>query len=141
MVRVGVEPATIEYPWDEEAATPRNTMHLVERAVDKETGLNWPANSNEMYIVYNGNSTNSWGERRGYRILPGTGTGTPSHLSILNSTALGKSAEWASKDLWLVKQKDTEPRSAEPLNLYQPHDPLVDFGKFLDEEEVVDEDL
>lgn len=140
-VRVGIEPATVEYPWDEEITTPRNTMHLVERAVEKEAGINWPAKSGEMYVVINDNSTNSWGEKRGYRITPGTGMGTPIHLSILNSTALRKSAEWAYKDLWLVKQKDTEPRSAEPLNYYVPQDPLVDFGKFVDDEDVVDEDL
>ncbi|TVY13111.1 Membrane primary amine oxidase [Lachnellula arida] len=140
-VRVGIEPTTVEYPWDEETTTPRNTMHLVERTVEKEAGINWSANSGEMYIVMNDNSTNSWGEKRGYRITPGTGMGIPSHLSILNSTALRKSAEWAYKDLWLVKQKDTEPRSAEPLNYYVPQDPLVDFGKFVDDEEVVDEDL
>jgi primary-amine oxidase len=140
-VRVGVELTTMEYPWDEETTTPRNTLHLVQHAVEKETGIDWPTNSGEMYIVMNENSTNAWGERRGYCITPGTGMGTPSHLSILNSTALGKSAEWAYKDLWLVNQKDTEPRSAEPWNSYEPQDPLVDFGKFIDDEEVVDEDL
>jgi primary-amine oxidase len=138
--RVGIEPVTIEYPWDEENLKPRNTMHLVERIVEKETGIDWPANAGEMYIVMNENTTNAWGEKRGYRLTPGTGMGTPAHLSIINSTALEKS-EWAYKDLWLVKQKDTEPRSTEPLNGFDPQNPLVDFAKMVDDEEVVDEDL
>jgi primary-amine oxidase len=137
--RVGIEPATIEYPWDEDLK-PRNTMHLVERVVERETGINWPANAGEMYIVMNENSTNAWGEKRGYRITPGTGMGNPANLSIINSTALDKS-EWAYKDLWLVKQKDTEPRSTEPLNVFNPGDPLVDFARIVDGEDVVDEDL
>jgi len=139
-VRVGIEPVMKEYPWDEVITKPRNTMHLVERVVEKETGINWPANAGEMYTVMNENSTNDWGEKRGYRIIPGTGMGTPSHLSVINSTALEK-AEWAYKDLWLAKQKDTEPRSTEPLNVFDPANPLVDFAKIMDDEEVVDEDL
>ena len=141
LVRVAIEPVTLDYPWDDETTRPRNTMHLVEHEVETETGLDWPRNSGEMYIVRS-ELENIWGEKRGYRIAPGTGMGTPSHLSILNSTTLGKSAEWASKDLWVVKQKDTEPKSASPWNYLHPKDPLVDFSKFVNPpEEVVQEDL
>ena len=141
LMRVGIEPVSKEYPWDDRRTTPRHTMHLVEHSVEQETGLNWPGNSHEMYVVQNQNATNMWGEKRGYRIAPGTGMGTPSHLTILNSTALRKSAEWASQDLWAVRQKDTEPKSASPLNYLDPLRPLVDFSKFVDSEEIVQEDL
>lgn len=141
MMRVAVEPITLDYPWDDERTKPRNTMHLVHRPVDKEAGLDWPRNSGEMFIVMNQNKTNEWGEKRGYRIQPGTGIGTPIHLSILNSTALGKSALWAEHDLWVLKRKDTEPRSASSLNFLDPQDPLVDFSKFVDDEDVVQDDL
>ena len=116
-------------------------MHLVHRPVEKETGLDWSRNSGEMYIVTNQNKTNAWGERRGYRIQPGSGIGTPTHLSILNSTALGKSALWASQDLWVLKRKDTEQRSASSLNFLDPQDPLVDFSKFVNDEDMVQDDL
>jgi primary-amine oxidase len=103
LTRVAIEPISIEFPWDEEQILPRNTMHLVKRPVEKEVGIEWPRNSGELYIVTNENSTNIWGEKRGYRIQPGTGIGTPPHLSVLNSTALGRSAEWASSDLWFCE--------------------------------------
>ena len=141
LMRVGIEPVSKEYPWDDERTAPRHTMHLVEHSVEQESGLNWPGNSREMYIVQNQNATNAWGEKRGYRIAPGTGMGTPSHLTILNSTTMGKSAEWASRDLWAVRQKDTEPKSASPLNYLDPLDPLVDFSKHVDGEAIVQEDL
>jgi len=141
MVRLGIEPITMEYPWDDKRTGPRNTMHLVQRLVEKETGLDWARNSGEMYIIMNLNETNEWGEKRGYRIQPGSGIGSPIHLTILNSTALGKSASWAEQDLWVLKRKDTEPRSASSLNFLDPFDPLVDFGKFVDNEDIVQEDL
>lgn len=141
LMRVGIEPITRDYPWEEEEMGSRNTMHLVHRPFETETGFDWPKNSGEMYIVVNDNETNAWGENRGYRITGGTGMGNPSHLTILNSTTLGVSAEWASNDLWVVKQKDTEPMSASSLNYYEPKTPLVDFSKFVNGENLINEDL
>jgi len=103
LVRVGVEAASIDYEWD--YIHPRNTMKLSRTLEMTETGLNWPANSKEMYVVVNDDLENSWGEKRGYRVMPGTGVGTPSHLTVQNSTILGTSAEWATKDLWVVQHK------------------------------------
>ena len=141
LVRVGIEPVSVSYPWDETKTTSRNTMHLTNTPTRDETGLDWPRNAGEMYVVLNNDSINAWGEKRGYRIMPGTGIGTPPHLTILNSTCLLKSAEWASRDLWVVKQNDLEPKSANFLNFADPEDPLVDFGKFVDGEAIVQEDL
>ncbi|RFU26755.1 hypothetical protein B7463_g9580, partial [Scytalidium lignicola] len=139
--RVAVEPHTKGYPWDDEITSPRNSMHLVYRNVTKETAIDWPKNSAEMYIVLNDDAENTWKEKRGYRIMPGSGIATPSHLEILNSTSLRKSSAWASQDLWVVKQKDTEPMSANYLNFLDPMDPLVDFSKFVDGEDIEQEDL
>ncbi|KAJ3489362.1 hypothetical protein NLG97_g6013 [Lecanicillium saksenae] len=50
-------------------------------------------------------------------------------------------AEWAQKDLWVSKQKDTEAKSSSPASNFIPNDPMIDFGKFIDSESVVQEDL
>lgn len=134
MVRLALEPMTKSYPWDLPEAKARNTMHLKEYAVTEESGIDWPANSGEFYLVYSATETNAWGERRGYRITPGTGMGTPPHLTILNSTTLGDSARWAEHDLWVLQRKDTEPRSADPLNYFSPKDPIIDFAKMANHE-------
>jgi len=86
-------------------------------------------------------STNSWGEKRGYKIVPGTGMGTPPHLAIKNSTAGGKAATWANHDLWVLRQHDEEPKAVSEWNIWEVDDPLVDFGKFVDGESTVQEDL
>lgn len=141
MMRVAIEPLIKDFPWDDKKTRPRNTMHLKKSVVEKETGFDWPRNSGEMYIIINENATNAWGAKRGYRIGAGTGMGNPSHLSFLNSTSLGKSADWAYRDLWVVKQKDTEPKSANSLNYFEPFHPLVDFSKIVDDEDITQEDL
>ena len=60
--------------------------------------------------------------------------GSPPHLTILNSTTLGDSARWAEHNLWVLQRKDTEPRSADPLNYFTPLNPLIDFTKMANRE-------
>lgn len=134
MVRLAVEPMITSYAWDKPEVDARNTMHLVEYAVTEEAGIDWPKNAGELYVVYSSEEKNAWGERKGYRITSGTGMGSPPHLTILNSTTLGDSARWAEHDLWVLQRKDTEPRSADPLNYFAPHDPLIDFTKMANHE-------
>lgn len=140
MVRLAVEPTVISYPWDQPYVKERNTMHLVEYNVTEEAGLIWPKNSGEFYLVYSADKKNAWGERKGYRIVSGTGMGNTPHLTIVNSTSLGKSARWAEKDVWVVRHKDSEPRGADPLNYIATHDPLIDFTRIANAESLVRHD-
>ncbi|KAL3419435.1 copper amine oxidase [Phlyctema vagabunda] len=72
---------------------------------------------------------------------PGTGMGNPVHLVIQNSTALGKAAEWATMDFWIVKQKDTELKSTSQFNALDIHNPLIDFSQYVNGENIEQEDL
>ena len=135
---VSVEPITTTYEWDIPEQPSRNTMQLTRSPFTHEAGLNWPANSKSMYLLQS-NLTNAWGERRSYRIQPGTGIGSPSHLTIINSTSLGNSALWADHDIWVLKQHDNEPLGAHEKNYLDPLDPLVDFSKLANGEELNEE--
>lgn len=66
--------------------------------------------------------------------------GSPPHLTIVNSTTLGDSARWAEHDIWILQRKDKEPRSADPLNYFTPHDPLIDFTKMANHESLKQDD-
>lgn len=135
-----IKPVSRSYQWDKPEVDLRNTMHLEEHPVGSEMGIDWPKNGGEMYLVYNRENLNAWGEMRGYRITPGTGMGTPPHLTVLNSTTLGDSARWAEKDLWILRRKDTELKSADPLNFLEPLNPIINFEKMADHESLHHED-
>lgn len=139
-VRLALEPLSTSYSWDQPEVKVRNTMHLVERPVEKEIGLDWPKNSAEFYIAYSTDKTNAWGERKGYRITSGTGMGSTPHLTIINSSTLGESARWAEHDVWVLRRKDTEPASADPLNFLEPKDPIVAFSKQANSESLRQDD-
>lgn len=119
----------------------RHTMHLSTVPITEEAGLDWPKNSAAMYIVHGNDTRNKWGEKRGYRIAPGTGMGTPPHLTIKNSTNLESATQWASHDLWALRQSDSEPKSAHERNVLNPGDPMVDFSTFVNGENIEEEDL
>ncbi|KAK3317705.1 copper amine oxidase [Cercophora scortea] len=135
LAKLTVAEKVVEYPW----SAPRNTMVLERTVVEEECAVNWPANSASMYVITG--ETNHLGEKRGYRVMPGTGVGSPAHLTMQNSSLLLRAAEWAKHDVFFTRQKDTEPRSAVPANALSPGDPLVDFGRFLDGESLVDQDI
>ncbi|KAJ0115578.1 hypothetical protein J7T55_010401 [Diaporthe amygdali] len=140
MVRLAVEPTTISYPWDQPYVKERNTMHLKEYPVTHEAGMDWPKNSGEFFLVYSADAKNAWGERKGYRVVSGTGMANTPHLTVLNSTSLGDSARWAERDIWVVRQKDEEPRSADPLSYLDTLNPLIDFNKIADAESLERDD-
>jgi primary-amine oxidase len=79
-------------------------MHLTTTLVDTERALDW--HTQDLYVVLKNHSTNAWGEKRGYRIMPGTMPGVPAHLAIINSTAIGNSARWAESDLFVLRHHD-----------------------------------
>jgi primary-amine oxidase len=139
LYKVTVEPSTRTYEWEPEVK--RSTMHLVHTPISREAGLDWPRNSQGIYVVMNNESTNSWGEKRGYKIVPGTGMGTPPHLATINSTSAGRAAAWAEHDLWVLRQHDTEPRGASEWNAWEIADPLINFGDMVNDESTVQEDL
>lgn len=136
---VEIEPTAAEYVWS--PGEQRNTIKMTRRTVETETGLNWPTNSASHLVVVNNDSSNAWGEKRGYRIMPGSGMGAPAHLTFQGSETLGHAAEWAQKYFWVSKQKDTEARSSTPSSNIIAQDPMIDFRKFIDGESVVQEDL
>ncbi|KAF2668453.1 amine oxidase catalytic domain-containing protein [Microthyrium microscopicum] len=138
LYKVDVEPITRKYEWEDEA---RNTMHLVHTPQLTEAGLDWPRNSQGLYVVLNNASTNAWGEKRGYKIVPGTGMGTPPHLAMANSTAAGRAADWALHDLFVLRQHDSELKSVSEWNGWERDDPLLSFGKMVNGESTSQEDL
>ena len=140
---INISPYMSSSPWDQPEHATRNTIHLTTTPVDTERALNW--HTDDFYVALNNDSENAWGEKRGYRIMPGTMPGTmpgvPAHLAIINSTALGNSARWAESDLFVLRRHDDEIASSVPESSFSPEDPRIDFNRMLNDEFTIQEDL
>ena len=136
---------------------PRNTMKMQREFIKSEdqSQINFAGNGVDFYAVVNKDQPNLYGEYPGWR-LQGTPIMTGRyrrscslwllaqntiHSTTQDSANLGPSFNFGYKDMYVVKQKDTEPRSAYPYNGYDTRNPVVDFGKFLDGDSLDQEDL
>ncbi|OAG05511.1 membrane copper amine oxidase [Paraphaeosphaeria sporulosa] len=131
--------ATTEtYPWSQ--GKPRNTMKLQKSFIESEdeSRINFGENALTQVIIVNQNETNKYGENRGYRILPSSGT---AHLTVQNSSSAVNSANWAGYDIQFTKQKDTELSSSHPYNSQDVNDPPINFDHFFNGESLVQDDL
>ncbi|GAA5930824.1 uncharacterized protein JCM15063_002470 [Sporobolomyces koalae] len=133
-----VVPETIKYPW---AEIPRKTMKLVrsELQSEDESKLNWPANGQSMYLIYNKDEKNKYGEDRAWRIMPSRGGGI--RVPFNESSNLGPSMNFATHQIYVTKHHDSEYSTSHGNNAYSPYDPIVDFGKYFDGENLEQEDL
>ncbi|KAF8541996.1 putative membrane copper amine oxidase [Trichophaea hybrida] len=127
------------YPWS--GGKELNTFKLQKSWITNEDQgkIHWGGDNNvKSYSVVNKASPNANGEYRGYKVLPIT---PPVRVTARNSEILGNAAKWADANLWVTKRKDTEMTSSHPYASVDVWNPAVDFGGFLDGEELVQEDL
>jgi primary-amine oxidase len=127
------------YPWSHGLV--RNTMKLERSYItsENEGKINWSHNAQTMLIVVNTDAPNTFGEPRGYRIMPGRGGGM--HLTIQNSSNLLNAQNFATHQLYVTQRKDTEPRAAHALNDYDVANPIIDFAAFFDGDGLQQEDV
>ena len=130
-------PVTESYVWSDR---PRNMMKLKRSFVESEdtSRLNLDGNEATQYRIVNTDKPNKYGEYRGYRILSADGT---SHLTVENSSNLVDAVHPFTFDLAVTRQKDTEPRSAHPYNGQDVYNPVINFDKFFDGEDLMQKDI
>lgn len=131
-------PISEVYPWSDGQA--RNTMKLQRTQItnEDESKLDWTSNGVTQYIIQNLDQLNEYGNPRGYRVLPSSPT---IHVTVENSSNLVNAAQWATHDLFVTRQHDTEPRSAYPYNTQDVANPAVNFNEFFDGESLLQEDI
>ena len=76
-------------------------------------------------MILNQNSTNKWGNPRGYTIHPGP----LCKLANVENKRTENSVNWAKHHLAVSKRKDTEGKSSSMWNMNLPGAPPVDFNK------------
>lgn len=64
-----------------------------------------------------------------------------SRLTVLNSTNTQRAATASTHDFHLTVCRATQPRAADPYNIFAPSDPLIDFSKFVQGESLEQKDV
>jgi primary-amine oxidase len=129
----------ITQPWFPEKGTfEMMRLNFTELQSEDEGLLPVPANGQSMYTIVNKNAKNKWGESRGYRIIPGLSN---VHLPSQHSPFFLKSAEFAKQAFAVSRHSDSEPYSSAAQNQNIPLTPQVEFYKFFDGQDLIQQDL
>ena len=124
-------------PWFPELGT-FEQLQLNSSILEEEQMLDWAPNNQMMYTVINPNATNTWGEKRGYRIVPGKSN---TYLSTFKSPWSRHNSDFAKSHLAVTRQHDTEPFANSVQNVNLPSKPQQDFLRFFNGESVDGNDL
>ncbi|KAI0325802.1 amine oxidase catalytic domain-containing protein [Cubamyces sp. BRFM 1775] len=132
---------TITQPWFEddwgsEVIQQKISKTFIEN--EDDALLKFPPNFQGGYSLVNRDAKNRWGIPRGYAIHPGY---SPIYNTVVGSKRLLNNANWARYNLAVSKRKETERSSSCQWNLNLPGDPIIDFHKFFDGENITQEDL
>ncbi|XP_032081748.1 primary amine oxidase, lung isozyme-like [Thamnophis elegans] len=127
---------TMQVPWSPEHNIHR--MKMVRKVLDTETKAAFRLHDNvPRYIYFASNRTNKWGHEQGYRIQLVSFSGD--HLPELDPMEPGLS--WGRYKLAVTKRKENEPFSTTAYNQIDPWNPPVAFADFINNENIVNEDL
>jgi len=138
-VKTDIIVENITQPWYPERGTFEMMRYNISEIQTEDEGLlPLPTNGQSMYSVVNKSHKNKWGESRGYRIIPGLSN---IHLASQYSPFFLKSAQYAKQVFAVSRQHDTEPCSSAALSQNLPEAPPVEFWKFFDGEDLVQQDL
>ncbi|KAK4047619.1 hypothetical protein OIV83_005277 [Microbotryomycetes sp. JL201] len=131
-----VTKAEAKYVWSNQT---RSTMYVAKKNVTNEDYTKLDFHDGDMYMIANYDEKNKWGETRAYRMMPGRGAGMK--LMVEHSDNLHKSQSFATNHFYVTKQKDNEHAAAHSSNAYDPINPVINFGRFFDSEDLEQEDL
>ncbi|KAK4049982.1 hypothetical protein OIV83_003806 [Microbotryomycetes sp. JL201] len=130
---------TIKYSWSKASL---NTMRLQKDKVttEDEGRQTYGANGDSMFFVGNADELNAFGEVPGYAFKPSLGGGAKV-LTIQDSPVLARSGSFATSPIIAAVQRDEEPTAAHFLSTLDPANPIIQFDKYLNGENLEQKDL
>ena len=114
-------------------------LKIQEHVLEREHDIIYEENTvhNRYNVIFNQQATSKFGSRRSYRIL----NLSPTKL-LLENDEITNSARWAKYPIAVTQQNDAEEMSTSIYAQNDPWDPVVDFDRFLlNNESTVDVDL
>ncbi|KAL7990932.1 hypothetical protein Chor_014362 [Crotalus horridus] len=127
---------TIQAPWSPEHKIYQ--MKMVREIFDTENKAAFHLHDDmPRYLYFSSNCTNKWGHDQGYRIQIVSFSGD--HLP--ESDPMEPGFSWGRYKLAVTKRKENESVSTTPYNQVDPWKPPVDFADFINNENIVNEDL
>ncbi|XP_046342809.1 amiloride-sensitive amine oxidase [copper-containing]-like [Haliotis rufescens] len=135
--KVDISRETISHPWYPGRNKTQMKFTKRDKQTEKDAILEYDFDKPGYSIIYNANAKNNWGVSRGYRIQHNAMT-----KFVLDGVDVTQAAGWSKYQMAVTRFQDVEETSSSIYAQNDPFDPVVDFRRFLDNDEpIVDEDL
>ncbi|XP_045207434.2 amiloride-sensitive amine oxidase [copper-containing]-like [Mercenaria mercenaria] len=130
---VGLE--TVKDPWFE--TYNRTQMKITKHLISKETKEQTFKDGVPQYLlIHNKDGNNKFGSSRTYRIL----NKAPNPF-LVRDLELANACKFARYPVIVTKRKDTEQTASTIYAQHEPWNPVLDFNDFINDENLIDEDL
>ncbi|KAG8736190.1 hypothetical protein FRC12_017740 [Ceratobasidium sp. 428] len=126
----------VNKPWFDEEDGPTRQLRINRTWIPTELQTNFGSNGQTVYLIANKDVRNQWGYPKAYRFQPALHA---VHSPVQGSQRLLASARWSEWDLMVARRKDGEPSSSTTWNQHLPVVPPVDFSKFFNPPESIDQ--
>lgn len=134
---VKVERENISNPWFPGDRQVQKVLKREIRTTENDAVYHYNFETPTILNFFNKAEKNKYGVYRGYRIQ----IQDMMKQIYPESWPMVKGAAWSLNQMTVTKQKDTEERSSCIYNQLDMVDPVLDFGKFIDNESIDDVDL
>lgn len=126
----------VNVPWQPEVKIQRPKVVRSILETEKQGAFELNAKT-PRYIHFASNTTNKWGHPRSYRLQMVSFAGD----FLPEESPVEKAMGWARYKLAVTKRKDEEAESSSIYNQNDPWSPTVTFSKFIDNENIQNQDL
>ncbi|XP_060599418.1 putative amine oxidase [copper-containing] [Ruditapes philippinarum] len=131
-----IEVETKPHPWypDFNISQLRIKPELINTETKAVTA--YQSNMPQYHIFHSDEAKSQYGSHRGYRLL----NRSPVFRLLSNNPMTGE-AKWANYSVIVTKRKESERDSSSIFSQNDPFDPIISIDDFIDDENLVDEDL
>ncbi|TIB73167.1 hypothetical protein E3Q23_03094 [Wallemia mellicola] len=138
LVEKSIDVEERKFFWQDDDEEGYESKIIKSRNIEQEKAMNWPYNYDRWLLLSNLDKRTSLGYNPAYRIMPSTSV---IHDTPGTQSRMKRNAVFSREHVYVTKYNEDEESASSVYNMILPNDPPVDFSTFLNNEDIVQEDL
>ncbi|TIA89689.1 hypothetical protein E3P99_01935 [Wallemia hederae] len=138
LVEKSIDVQKRKFFWQDEDEDGYESKVIKSANVEHEKGMDWSNNYDHWLLLSNLDKKTRYGYNPAYRIMPSTPV---IHDTPGTQARMQRNAVFSREHVYVTKYNEEEETASSMYNMNLPNKPPVDFGTFLNDESIVQEDL
>ncbi|TIB62328.1 hypothetical protein E3P77_03855 [Wallemia ichthyophaga] len=138
LVEKSIDVQNTKFFWQDEDEDAYESKVINTSNLEQEKGMNWSNNYDHWLLLSNLDKKTQYGYNPAYRIMPSTPV---IHDTPDTQSRMKRNAVFSRQHVYVTKYNEDEESASSMYNMNLPNNPPVDFNTFLNDENIVQEDL